>query len=63
MLVTPQDSDSLHEGLAKLLSNSDLRATMGSAARQRAIDLFAAERVTTGLIKEYLRLLQERGSK
>jgi glycosyltransferase involved in cell wall biosynthesis len=63
MLVTPQDSDSLHEGLAKLLSNSDLRATMGSAARQRAIDLFDADRVNTILIEEYLRLLKVRKSK
>ena len=63
LLVAPQDSDSLHEGLAKLLSNSDLRVAMGSAARQRAIDLFAAERVTASLIKEYLRLLRKRGSK
>lgn len=61
ILVAPYDSDSLYQGLAMLLSDSALRARMGSAARQRANELFAADRVNTGLIEEYLRLLRQRG--
>jgi glycosyltransferase involved in cell wall biosynthesis len=63
ILVAPHDPDSLHNGLAMLLANSALRAEMGSAARQRANELFDADRVNTGLIEEYLRLLQQRGSR
>jgi len=58
ILVAPRDADGLRAGLAVLLSDEELRIGMGTAAKQRAIELFTAERVNAGVIEEYHRLLR-----
>lgn len=61
ILVVPQDSGSLQKGLARLIADKALRTRMGMSARQRAEDLYDADRVNAQVIEEYCRLLQGRG--
>lgn len=60
ILVTPRDAATLQTGLARLLSDAALRASMGAAARRRVMELFAAERVNAGVVEEYHQLLHGR---
>jgi glycosyltransferase involved in cell wall biosynthesis len=60
ILVKPQDSNSLQKGLVMLLADKALRFKMGMSARQRAEDLYCADRVNGEVVKEYSRLLQSR---
>lgn len=60
LLVAPRDADSLYQALTTLLADEVLRARMGMAARQRAMEQFAANKVNAGVIDEYRQLLQYR---
>jgi glycosyltransferase involved in cell wall biosynthesis len=61
ILVVPQDAESLRRGLEILLADKALRIMMGRSAKQRAEELFAAERVNAGVVEEYCRLLKDKG--
>jgi glycosyltransferase involved in cell wall biosynthesis len=55
ILVPPEDIDALSKAVTSLLSDSELRARMGSAAKERVKKHFSAERMTT----DYLHVYQE----
>ncbi|MDA3831987.1 MAG: glycosyltransferase family 4 protein [Spirochaetales bacterium] len=61
VLVIPQDSNSLRKGLAMLLADKALRIKMGMFARQRAEEMFAADRVNALVIEEYRCQLKRSG--
>lgn len=61
ILVAPKDADALRSALAMLLADKALRTAMGGVARQRAIELFAADRVNAGVVEEYCRLMNDGG--
>jgi glycosyltransferase involved in cell wall biosynthesis len=46
LLVTPGDVTSLTHALSALINDNGLRETMGSAARERAFELFSSEMIT-----------------
>lgn len=53
ILVKVADPISLESGILSLLSNPELRSSMGAAARTRAIDHFSSSFCSDLLIKEY----------
>lgn len=59
ILVAPKNIESLRAALQVLLSNEEVRSSMGIAAKRRTIELFDADRVNAGVIEEY-RLLHNR---
>jgi glycosyltransferase involved in cell wall biosynthesis len=56
LIVPPQDSDKLAEALAIMLSNSELRQTYGTAARNRVITEYNEEFVFKRLTQYYKEL-------
>lgn len=56
LLVPVRDAAALAEALRKLLTDQALRERMGAAARERAMRLFAADRISTLVLAEYERL-------
>ena len=60
ILVKSKNFKSLQKGLVMLLADKALRVKMGMSARQRAEDLYCADRVNGEVVEEYRRLLQSR---
>lgn len=58
-LVDPRDSDSLADRLEKLLTDSELRRTMGKAGRDRYVDLFTVEQYRRSLEDALCQVLAE----
>ncbi len=48
-VVAPRDVDAVRRAIATLLGDDDLRRTMGDAARRRAVDQFAYDRLVDAL--------------
>ena len=63
ILVPPEDTDALYEGISLLLSDQLLCKKLGQSAKERAEKLFSANRVNDGVVKEYHRLLKYKKSK
>jgi glycosyltransferase involved in cell wall biosynthesis len=61
ILVPPGDSSALAEAMQRLASDSELRARMGRAARERYLKLFAPDAVLPVLVDTYARLTGVRG--
>jgi glycosyltransferase involved in cell wall biosynthesis len=55
-LVPPGDPQQLADALRDLVRSSSMRAQMGQAARQRALDLFSPERTITAYSQVYSEL-------
>ncbi len=56
-LFPPGDVVALTAGLIKLIDDSALRMSMGEAARVRALEFFASEKITAELVKRYEELM------
>jgi glycosyltransferase involved in cell wall biosynthesis len=56
LLVEPNDAATLADAIVRLLSDPELRKSMGKAARRRAVELFSWERVATDLLHQYEQL-------
>lgn len=59
ILVPRQDARALTHAITRLLRDDLLRASLGSAARTRALDLFDEKRVEDVLVSEYRGLLRD----
>ena len=53
ILVEPGDASALAEAILHLLSNEDLRKSMGEAARLRVVELFSWEKIVENLLRQY----------
>jgi glycosyltransferase involved in cell wall biosynthesis len=53
ILVPPRDPEALRAALERLLADADLRSRLGSAARERARELFSREAATTAALDAY----------
>ena len=53
ILVEPNDASALAEAILCLLSDEDLRKSMGKAARLRVYELFSWEKVVENLLRQY----------
>jgi sugar transferase (PEP-CTERM/EpsH1 system associated) len=60
LLVPPRDADALAQAMVTLLSNADLRRTMGRAGRERVAQRFTAERMVEQTQRLYGQLLTEK---
>lgn len=56
-IVPPEDPGALTSAISRLLSDPALAASMGSAGRQRALDLFTTEAMMQRITTTYVRLL------
>lgn len=61
LLSPPGNVEELAENIVRLLRDGRLRDEMGARGRQRAVDLFSAERMVAETEALYERLLAERG--
>ena len=61
LLVEPRNAEALYAALAGLLAAPEQLARMGTAARERALQLFNARQLNQCLVDEYLRLLGDTG--
>jgi glycosyltransferase involved in cell wall biosynthesis len=52
-LVEPADATALANALIRLLSDRELRESMGKAGRERVLELFSWERVAESLLRQY----------
>jgi glycosyltransferase involved in cell wall biosynthesis len=53
IIVEPCDDNSLAEAILSLLSDKNLRESMGEAARRRAVEIFSWERIVERLLRLY----------
>ena len=53
ILVEPGDASALAEAILRLLSDEDLRKSMGKAARLRVVELFSWEQIVENLLRQY----------
>ena len=53
ILVEPGDASALAEVILSLLSDKDLRKSMGEAARLRVVELFSWEQIVENLLRQY----------
>jgi len=53
ILVEPGDADALAEAILKLLSNENLRSSMGKTAQSRAVEFYSWEKVAENLWNHY----------
>lgn len=58
LLVDPGDAEALAEAILCLLSNEDMRKSMGKAGRKRVAELFSWERIAENLLSHYKNLLR-----
>jgi glycosyltransferase involved in cell wall biosynthesis len=61
ILVPIGDAGALTDALERLLQDTNLAATLGSAGRERVRREFKQERMWEALVQEYLRLLRTKG--
>jgi glycosyltransferase involved in cell wall biosynthesis len=59
-LVDPGDTDMLGEIIARLLGNSELRASLGRMARKSVVKRFSSQIVTAGIVEVYDEVLHGR---
>lgn len=59
-LVERGDSTALAQAILRLLSDEDLRKSMGKAARKRAVELFAWEKIAANLLNYYKKICEGR---
>ena len=59
LLIRRGDAKGLTSAILQFLEDPQLRATMGSRARERAVDRFDERRVAEMVVREYRRLLRE----
>ena len=59
LLYTAGDVSGLTQSLLTLIGDKSLRQQMGEAARLRVLDLFAAHKITEGVLALYAKLLAE----
>ena len=62
LLIRRGDAKGLTSAILQLLGDPQLRATMASRARERAVDRFDERRVAEMVVREYRRLLRETGT-
>jgi glycosyltransferase involved in cell wall biosynthesis len=55
-LVEPKNPEDMAERLLELIFDSDLRARMGAAARQKVLDKYAADKIVGQYLEVYERL-------
>ncbi|MEX2556725.1 MAG: glycosyltransferase family 4 protein [Actinomycetota bacterium] len=60
-LVPPRNAKHLAAAIEKLVADEGLRAKLGSAARTRAVEWFDERRVEEIIVREYRRVLSEKG--
>jgi glycosyltransferase involved in cell wall biosynthesis len=53
LLVEPGNAGALAEAILRLLTDEDLRTTIGKAARNRAVEVFSYKRLAENLLCEY----------
>ncbi|UJS17828.1 MAG: glycosyltransferase family 4 protein [Candidatus Jettenia sp.] len=53
ILVEPGDAPALAAAILRLLANEEMRKSMGSAARKRAVELFSWDRISEKLLCQY----------
>jgi rhamnosyl/mannosyltransferase len=53
VVVPPDDSEALHDALASLLADSELRRRLGEAGRERARTEFSVERMARRTLAVY----------
>jgi glycosyltransferase involved in cell wall biosynthesis len=63
LFVLPGDVKGLAEAIIQMLTNEEMRARMGKASREIALEHFDQLRVFNRVIAEYNRLIQEKGIK
>ena len=56
-LVPAKDAQSLKDALLKLISNEDIRTTMGKASREKAVHLFSNQIINDGIFAVYQKTL------
>jgi len=61
LLVPVRDAGALAEALRRVLGDAALRQRLGAAARERALRLFASERINALVLAEYERLAKLKG--
>jgi glycosyltransferase involved in cell wall biosynthesis len=59
LLVERGDASALAEAILRILSNENLRTSMGRAARKRAVELFSWEKISRDLLVQYENLLSQ----
>ena len=59
-LCEPGDLSALNAHLSRLLSEPDLRSSVGRAGRARVLDTFSIEGMTNGNLAVYERVLAQR---
>jgi glycosyltransferase involved in cell wall biosynthesis len=59
LLVPVKDPEAMAKAIVKLLKDDRLRARLGQAARERAINSFSQDKICPLLVHEYRRLLAE----
>jgi glycosyltransferase involved in cell wall biosynthesis len=59
ILVEPGDASALAKAILCLLSDEDLRKSMGKAARKRAVELFSWEKTVENLLNQYKKICEE----
>jgi glycosyltransferase involved in cell wall biosynthesis len=60
LLVEGGDSTALAQAILRLLSDEDLRKSMGKAARKRAVELCAWEKIVANLLNYYKKICEGR---
>ena len=60
ILCPPGDADAIETGLTRLIEDTELRAKMGAAARERVATVFSIETCSRRLITDYETLLSDR---
>jgi glycosyltransferase involved in cell wall biosynthesis len=61
ILVNPGDSTALAKAILHLLSDEDLRSSMGKVARKRAVELFSWEQIVEKLLCQYKNICDANG--
>lgn len=56
LLISPEHPEELAQAMAQLLTDDELRAQMGQAARARAVDVFAWDAIAASLKNHYSQL-------
>lgn len=59
VLVAPRNSEALFEAIANMLKDEVLRRRMSKAAKQRARTIFDADIISSLMVKEYVRLIND----
>jgi glycosyltransferase involved in cell wall biosynthesis len=57
LLVERDDASALAKAILRLLSDEELRKSMGKAARKRAVELFSWEKISRDLLVQYENLV------